>query len=157
MCCTDLLGHADTMAACHGISAAAVAVFQLSNNYSVTTPQQYKTSLICAAHTPSACVSFAAFCCMPPCITVCHKLLCCCRWLSADGSKQMGAAWGTPEEVLRLPQGVRSVSAGLHSSAAISRDRQLWMWGKVISKVSSAAVCRQCQPTLLGHHHCSLS
>lgn len=58
------------------------------------------------------------------------------RWLSADGSKQMGAAWGTPEEVLRLPQGVRSVSAGLHSSAAVSRDGQLWMWGKVISQVS---------------------
>jgi alpha-tubulin suppressor-like RCC1 family protein len=62
----------------------------------------------------------------------------CCRWLSADGSKQMGAAWGTPEEVLRLPQGVRSVSAGLHSSAAVSRDGQLWMWGKVISQVSFA-------------------
>lgn len=27
------------------------------------------------------------------------------------------------------------MSAGLHSSAAISMDGQLWMWGKVISKV----------------------
>lgn len=62
-----------------------------------------------------------------------------CRWLSADGSKQVGAAWGTPEEVLKLPQGVRSVSAGLHSSAAVSRDGQLWMWGKVISLVSFPA------------------
>ena len=55
----------------------------------------------------------------------------------------MGAAWGTPEEVLRLPQGVRSVSAGLHSSAAVSRDGQLWMWGKVISQVSLLATCLQ--------------
>ncbi len=55
----------------------------------------------------------------------------------------MGAAWGTPEEVLRLPQGVRSVSAGLHSSAAVSRDGQLWMWGKVISQVSLLAACLQ--------------
>lgn len=53
----------------------------------------------------------------------------------------MGAAWGTPEEVLRLPQGVRSVSAGLHSSAAVTRDGQLWMWGKVISEVSLLAAC----------------
>ena len=47
----------------------------------------------------------------------------------------MGSAWQQPEEVLRLPQGVRSVAAGMHSSAAISRDGQLWLWGKVISKV----------------------
>ena len=58
-----------------------------------------------------------------------------CRWLSADGSEQVGQAWGSPEEVLRLPQGVRCVSAGLHSSAAIDRDGQLWLWGKVISHV----------------------
>ncbi|DBA77646.1 hypothetical protein WJX77_001651 [Trebouxia sp. C0004] len=65
------------------------------------------------------------------------------RWLSADGSKQIGAAWGTPEEVLRLPQGVRSVSAGLHSSAAVSRDGQLWMWGKVISQDHAKALHEQ--------------
>lgn len=47
----------------------------------------------------------------------------------------MGSAFEVPEEVLRLPQGIKSVSAGLHSSAAISMDGQLWMWGKVISKV----------------------
>ena len=59
----------------------------------------------------------------------------CCRWLDADGSKQVGSAFEAPQEVLRLPQGIKSVSAGLHSSAAVSRDGQLWIWGKVISKV----------------------
>ena len=68
-----------------------------------------------------------------------HKL-CWCRWLDADGSKQVGSAFEVPEEVLRLPQGVKSVAAGLHSSAAISMDGQLWMWGKVISKVNGTAV-----------------
>ena len=65
-----------------------------------------------------------------------------CRWLSADGSEQVGQAWGSPQEVLRLPQGVQCVSAGLHSSAAIDRDGQLWLWGKVISQVSSNAAHR---------------
>lgn len=64
-----------------------------------------------------------------------------CRWLDADGSKQVGSAFEKPEEVLRLPQGVTSVSAGLHSSAAISMDGQLWMWGKVISKVRAYTCC----------------
>lgn len=65
-----------------------------------------------------------------------------CRWLDADGSKQMGSAWQKPEQVLHLPEGIRSVAAGMHSSAAVSRDGQLWLWGKVISKVCLTVLLR---------------
>ncbi|KAL3149951.1 hypothetical protein ABBQ38_013312 [Trebouxia sp. C0009 RCD-2024] len=65
------------------------------------------------------------------------------RWLDADGSKQVGSAFEAPAEVLRLPQGVKSVSAGLHSSAAVSRDGQLWIWGKVISKEHAKSLREQ--------------
>ena len=68
---------------------------------------------------------------------------CVCRWLDAEGNSQAGAAWQKPEQVLQLPQGVRSVAAGMHSSAAISRDGQLWLWGKVISKVRDTVPLQQ--------------
>ena len=49
----------------------------------------------------------------------------------------MGSAdWDKPEELLRLPtSGISSLAAGTHSSAAVSGDGNLWLWGRVLAKV----------------------
>ena len=74
-----------------------------------------------------------------------HDLMCCFwhRWLSADGARKVGPGWKQkPQEMLHLAdEGIASLAAGLHSSAAISSDGRLYMWGSLMCKVT--ALCDQ--------------
>lgn len=67
-----------------------------------------------------------------------HDLMCCFwhRWLSADGARKVGPGWKQkPQEMLHLAdEGIASLAAGLHSSAAISSDGRLYMWGSLMCK-----------------------
>ncbi|KAK9868470.1 hypothetical protein WJX84_007068 [Apatococcus fuscideae] len=56
------------------------------------------------------------------------------RWLSADGAKPMGGSGLNPQQVLDLRgEGVLQLAAGAHSSAAVSGDGRLMLWGKLLA------------------------
>ena len=59
------------------------------------------------------------------------------RWLSADGAKEMGGSGLQPQQVLDLTgEGVLQLATGAHSSAALSGDGRLLLWGKLLAQVS---------------------
>ena len=59
------------------------------------------------------------------------------RWLSADGAKPVGGSGLRPQEVLDLRgEAVLQLAAGAHSSAAVTGDGRLMLWGKLLAHVS---------------------
>ena len=60
--------------------------------------------------------------------------------MNAEGEKVVGEAWDCPEEVWRSPErGIISLSAGAHSSAAVCGEGNLYMWGKLLRRVSEVS------------------
>ena len=51
-----------------------------------------------------------------------------------------GGQWGVPEKILEL-EGVKSIAAGAHSSAVISDEGELYLWGKLLNKVPLILDC----------------
>ncbi len=55
------------------------------------------------------------------------------KQLGGSGLEAGSATWSKPEEMLHLAaEGVQSISCGAHSSAAVSGDGQLYMWGRLL-------------------------
>ena len=59
-----------------------------------------------------------------------------CRWLTLANEISHGGQWGKPEEILELEHGVKCIAAGTHSSAVVSDEGELYLWGKLINKAS---------------------
>ena len=47
---------------------------------------------------------------------------------------QHGGTWGRPDQILEV-DGVASLSAGAHSSAVVSVEGKLHMWGNLLNEV----------------------
>ena len=55
------------------------------------------------------------------------------KMLDSAGKELGSAPWTRPLELLHLPaEGIQSISCGVHSSAAVSGDGQLYMWGRLL-------------------------
>jgi alpha-tubulin suppressor-like RCC1 family protein len=67
------------------------------------------------------------------------------RWVDADGEQVGVAHWRHPQLVLSLTgsEGVTRVTAGLHSSAVVTSDGRLWMWGRLVDKQHGVGVLRR--------------
>ncbi len=72
-----------------------------------------------------------------------------CRWLTPNGDVRHGGQWGVPEKILEL-EGINSIAAGAHSSAVISDEGELYLWGKLLNKVSLCPIATSgwCKPQL---------
>jgi hypothetical protein len=62
------------------------------------------------------------------------------RWLDDSGVEAGAAPVESPQQLLAVPgSGIVRLSAGLHSSAAVDGDGQLWMWGRVLNPAAAGA------------------
>lgn len=57
-------------------------------------------------------------------------------WLSADGKQRVMGGHGKPELVKALEaEGVAGLAAGFHTSAILSGEGRVYMWGHLMCKV----------------------
>jgi alpha-tubulin suppressor-like RCC1 family protein len=67
------------------------------------------------------------------------------RWVDAEGDQVGVAHWRHPQLLLSLTgsEGVTRVAAGLHSSAVVTSDGRLWLWGRLVDKQHGAGILRR--------------
>jgi len=66
------------------------------------------------------------------------------RWMDDLGEESGGAPPSKPVELLRLPaEGVASVHCGAHSSAVLSKDGRVWMWGRILDQEDAAMLLQR--------------
>jgi hypothetical protein len=67
------------------------------------------------------------------------------RWVDAEGEQVGIAHWRHPHLVLSLTgsEGVTRVTAGLHSSAVVTSDGRLWLWGRLVDKQHGVGILRR--------------
>jgi alpha-tubulin suppressor-like RCC1 family protein len=67
------------------------------------------------------------------------------RWVDAEGEQVGVAHWRHPQLVLSLTgsEGVTRVTAGLHSSAVVTSDGRLWLWGRLVDKQHGVGILRR--------------
>jgi hypothetical protein len=67
------------------------------------------------------------------------------RWVDADGEQAGVAHWRHPQLMLSLTgsESVTRVTAGLHSSAVVTSDGRLWLWGRLLDKQHGAGIMRR--------------
>uniref|UniRef100_A0A383VPA0 Uncharacterized protein n=1 Tax=Tetradesmus obliquus TaxID=3088 RepID=A0A383VPA0_TETOB len=67
------------------------------------------------------------------------------RWVDAEGGQAGVAHWRHPQLVLSLTgsECVTRVTAGLHSSAAVTSQGRLWLWGRLVDQQHGAGIMRR--------------
>ncbi|KAF6250661.1 regulator of chromosome condensation 1/beta-lactamase-inhibitor protein II [Scenedesmus sp. NREL 46B-D3] len=67
------------------------------------------------------------------------------RWVDADGEQAGVAHWRHPRLALSLTgsEGVTRVTAGLHSSAVVTSDGRLWLWGRLVDRQHGVGILRR--------------
>jgi len=63
------------------------------------------------------------------------------RWMDASGHEAGCAPLTSPSELLALPgSGIVKLEAGMHSSAVVDADGQLWVWGRLLDQSQAQAM-----------------
>lgn len=69
------------------------------------------------------------------------------RYVDASGQQAGVASWQQPHQVLLVPQvegsGILKVAAGMHSSAAVTQDGKLWLWGRLVDEQHGLGIVRR--------------
>jgi alpha-tubulin suppressor-like RCC1 family protein len=62
------------------------------------------------------------------------------RWMDQAGAEAGCAPAEAPQQLLALPSaGIVRLAAGMHSSACVDGDGQLWMWGRLLDQAQAQA------------------
>lgn len=63
------------------------------------------------------------------------------RWMDASGHDAGCASLTSPTELMALPgSGVVKLEAGMHSSAVVDAEGQLWVWGRLLDQSQAQAM-----------------